>query len=65
MLRLIIIIFAINLVLVGYVLSSRKSIKVKTIWSTILMLIPLIGIAVYYLMNKRGNKDPFKSWGEK
>lgn len=63
MLRMLVILFAINLVLVGFILASHKSAKTKSIWSTILLMIPLLGVAIYYLIrNSNSARNPFKDW---
>jgi uncharacterized membrane protein len=65
-LRILILLLAINLVLVGFILAGRKPAKEKAAWSTVLLAIPLIGIAIYYfLTNKKPPQNPFKEWEKK
>jgi uncharacterized membrane protein AbrB (regulator of aidB expression) len=67
MLRVILIILAINLILVGFILAGRGTKKDKTIWATVLLAIPLIGLAIYYVLQGRtGDKvASLKEWEKK
>ena len=64
MLRIVLVIFAVNLVLVGFILAGRASKKENTIWSTILLLIPLVGLTIHYLLSgrKEDKTASLKDW---
>jgi len=62
-LRILLIILAINLILVGLVLASSKPLKQKALWIAVLLVIPLIGWGIYYLVTHRKlPQNSFKDW---
>ncbi|NTV28967.1 MAG: hypothetical protein HGA80_02680 [Candidatus Omnitrophica bacterium] len=66
MFRLLILILAVNLVIVGFVLAAKKPARIKAAWTAALLLLPLIGLAIYYFFTKKdGARNPFADWEKK
>ncbi len=64
MLRLILIVLVINLVIVGFILAGKSSRKAKAGWTAVLLVIPLIGLAIYYFLQgrKHDRTASLKEW---
>ena len=64
MLRFLIILLIVNFVIILFVLASRRPAKDKTLWSAILLGIPLLGLAIYHFLShqKEGGPASLKDW---
>lgn len=50
-------IYSLNIAVLYHIVTSRDSRFIKTLYSLLVFLIPIIGIAIYYLIIHYFNKD--------
>jgi hypothetical protein len=64
-LKILITILVIDILLALILLSSDRPRREKAVWSTILLAIPLAGLAIYHLMRKKDTTASLKDWESK